>query len=227
MARPVQADAGATRQRILGEALGLFSAHGAEGASIRQIASAAGVSVAMIHHYFGSKEGLYDACIAAMDAELAALRDPLLAALVPSPAPSSLPPSGDRARGGVPTEAALAAVIAQVARAGFRLARQHQTALRLLQREILSQGSLPAARQREVQLPFLDQVAPWLEGALHRPPGSTRLALQSLVMLTARYALSSPAELALFAPGHPHPPDAVADHLVEVALRLLALEPSP
>ncbi|MFF0791703.1 TetR/AcrR family transcriptional regulator [Streptomyces spiralis] len=47
-----------TRAVIRDEALGLFAAHGPEAVSVRQIASAAGVSPALVVHHFGSKEGL-------------------------------------------------------------------------------------------------------------------------------------------------------------------------
>ncbi|WP_306185346.1 MULTISPECIES: TetR/AcrR family transcriptional regulator [unclassified Streptomyces] len=47
-----------TRAVIRDEALRLFAAHGPEAVSVRQIASAAGVSPALVVHHFGSKEGL-------------------------------------------------------------------------------------------------------------------------------------------------------------------------
>ena len=41
----------------------LFAAHGYNGASVRQIATAAGVDPALIHHYFGTKEKLFRAVL--------------------------------------------------------------------------------------------------------------------------------------------------------------------
>src|SRR5260370_37799722 len=52
-----------TRRRILETALDLFSAHGYEGASTRQIAEGPGVNLPAIQYYFGNKEGLYRAVI--------------------------------------------------------------------------------------------------------------------------------------------------------------------
>ena len=48
-----------TRQAILDAARTTFAELGFAGASIRRIASAAGVDPALVHHYFGSKEKLF------------------------------------------------------------------------------------------------------------------------------------------------------------------------
>ncbi|ACU72472.1 transcriptional regulator, TetR family [Catenulispora acidiphila DSM 44928] len=48
------------RAVIRDEALALFAAHGPDAVSVRQIATAAGVSAALVVHHFGSKEGLRD-----------------------------------------------------------------------------------------------------------------------------------------------------------------------
>jgi AcrR family transcriptional regulator len=50
------------RARIRDAALRLFAERGIEGATIRDIARAAGVSGGLIRHHFGSKEALRDAC---------------------------------------------------------------------------------------------------------------------------------------------------------------------
>ena len=50
------------RARIRDAALRLFAERGIDGASIRDIANAAGVSGGLVRHHFGSKEGLRDAC---------------------------------------------------------------------------------------------------------------------------------------------------------------------
>ena len=60
MDRP--ADDLTARARIRDAALRLFSERGIEGASIRDIAAAAGVSSGLIRHHFGSKEALREAC---------------------------------------------------------------------------------------------------------------------------------------------------------------------
>jgi AcrR family transcriptional regulator len=59
--RPAHEDLTA-RARIRDAALRLFAERGIDGASIRDIARAAGVSGGLVRHHFGSKEGLRDAC---------------------------------------------------------------------------------------------------------------------------------------------------------------------
>lgn len=51
------------REHILDSAQELFSQHGFEASSVRMIAKAAGVNVAMISYYFGSKEKMFQAVI--------------------------------------------------------------------------------------------------------------------------------------------------------------------
>ncbi|MEU8796242.1 TetR family transcriptional regulator [Spirillospora sp. NPDC048819] len=48
-----------TREKILAEARGLFAEKGYDGASLRAIARAAGVDPALVHHFFGNKEGVF------------------------------------------------------------------------------------------------------------------------------------------------------------------------
>ncbi|MDI6101011.1 TetR family transcriptional regulator [Actinoplanes sp. NEAU-A12] len=48
-----------TRESILSAARGAFAEKGFDGASIRAIATSAGVDPALVHHYFGSKDKLF------------------------------------------------------------------------------------------------------------------------------------------------------------------------
>ncbi|WP_329518592.1 TetR/AcrR family transcriptional regulator [Spirillospora sp. NBC_01491] len=48
-----------TREAILAAARGLFAEKGYDGASLRAIARAAGVDPALVHHFFGNKEGVF------------------------------------------------------------------------------------------------------------------------------------------------------------------------
>ena len=49
--------------RLLQAAAGLFASRSFETVSTRAIAKEAGVDAALIHHYFGSKEGLFQAVL--------------------------------------------------------------------------------------------------------------------------------------------------------------------
>ncbi|TDD82126.1 TetR family transcriptional regulator [Actinomadura rubrisoli] len=48
-----------TREAILAQARELFAEKGYDGASLRAIARAAGVDPALVHHFFGNKEGVF------------------------------------------------------------------------------------------------------------------------------------------------------------------------
>jgi AcrR family transcriptional regulator len=52
-----------TREVILSAAREAFAARGYDAASVRQIAAAAGVDPALVHHYFGTKEELFTATV--------------------------------------------------------------------------------------------------------------------------------------------------------------------
>jgi AcrR family transcriptional regulator len=63
------------RERILMAALRLFGERGFSGASVRDIAAEAGVSLGLIRHHFGSKEGVREALDRQVIARFAALLD--------------------------------------------------------------------------------------------------------------------------------------------------------
>lgn len=52
-----------TREAILAAAREAFAERGFDAASIRGIATSAGVDPALVHHYFGTKEQLFRACV--------------------------------------------------------------------------------------------------------------------------------------------------------------------
>jgi TetR/AcrR family transcriptional regulator len=53
------ANAHGSKQRILKQALGLFSSKGYDATSVREICSAAEITKPTLYYFFGSKEGLY------------------------------------------------------------------------------------------------------------------------------------------------------------------------
>lgn len=201
MARPVNADSNATRMRILESATLLFSERG-DRSSVRDIAKGADVSLAMVHHYFGSKDDLYSACVEAMYEKLAELRAHLLGAVHPDSVDS---------------------VLEQSVRAVFRFARAHLPTVRLLMRSVVTAGALDVERREGFLLPFLDQVSQLVAPSSGRSAEELRLPLQSLVFLHGRYAIADADELMLVT-GTSSSADAVRaveDHLVATARRLL------
>lgn len=64
--KPTRRGAKATSEAIVQAAAELFSARGYDAASTRDIAEKAGVNVALINRYFGSKARLFDAAIVPM-----------------------------------------------------------------------------------------------------------------------------------------------------------------
>ncbi|MFE1250358.1 TetR family transcriptional regulator [Streptomyces sp. NPDC058735] len=61
--RPPRTESAGTRERILTAARDEFSERGYEKTSVRGIAKAAGVDPALVHHYFGTKEQVFEAAI--------------------------------------------------------------------------------------------------------------------------------------------------------------------
>ncbi|MGW4194288.1 TetR/AcrR family transcriptional regulator [Streptomyces sp. NPDC005004] len=61
--RPPRTESGDTRDRILAAAREEFSERGYEKTSVRGIAKAAGVDSALVHHYFGTKEQVFEAAV--------------------------------------------------------------------------------------------------------------------------------------------------------------------
>ena len=177
MARPVHANAEATRKRILDAASLLFAERDQGGASFRHIAREAGVSIGTVHHYFGGKDALHQACIDAMYDDLAGLQ----AALWPALAVTD------------PEQ-----VLSTAVHEAFAFARQHRQSLVLLMREVIRRGELDPVRRAENQRPFLEQAAAVLSERTGAEPARARLALQSAINLIVRYAIASDQDLLLF-----------------------------
>jgi AcrR family transcriptional regulator len=68
--RPVAADAGLSRRRVVGEAIRLADREGVEGLSMRRLAGDLGAGAMSLYHYVTSKEELLDAMIDMVFAEI-------------------------------------------------------------------------------------------------------------------------------------------------------------
>jgi AcrR family transcriptional regulator len=207
VARPIGADAEATRARILAHAARLFSERGGGHTSMRDIAGAAQVSLATVHHYFSSKDELYRSAVDAMYVELSALREELMAAVVGA--------------------SDLKGVIEEAVRTAYRFARAHRPAVQLTMRTTIDLGGeLPEERRTGHLLPFLDEGAALLAQMTGLPEERARLSLLSLNHLITRYALTAPGEMGIVTAKRSEQAAerAIEDHLVLAARSLLALD---
>ena len=213
MARPRNADPEQTRRRVLGAAAEAFTAAGRDGASMRQIARGAEVSIATIHYYFGSKDRLFDAVMADAWQTLGGTMPMARVLLDLRHAVRGLTPDQTRQ------------AIDDLVRGSFRQLRAERGSLQLIMQSVLTEGSLdPSWRDGAVD-PFLDEVSQLLSQTTKLEPAELRLRLQSLVALASRYALSSDLELARMT-GAPSDADGVSrteDHLVSIAHLLLGV----
>ncbi|WP_327718554.1 TetR family transcriptional regulator [Streptomyces sp. NBC_00490] len=76
--RPPGTESADTRDRILTAAREEFSERGYEKTSVRGIAKAAGVDSALVHHYFGTKEQVFEAAVEVAFAPALKMRDVVL-----------------------------------------------------------------------------------------------------------------------------------------------------
>ena len=207
MARPVAADAEATRARVLSSATRLVSEHGIEGTSIRDVAAGANVSLATVVHYFGNKEGLYEAIIDAMYAELEQMRDVLFASVAPSP------------KGTLDVDA----LVKDVAKAAWSFVRAHKSAHRILLRNVLDEGGMRADLRDKYLRPFLDDVALLLAPATGLSKQHVRMTAQTIVNVIVRYAFHNAAELEIITGEKDveRANAAIERHIVDVARGLL------
>lgn len=203
MARPKNASAPETRRRLVGVAGELFATRGLGEVSLREIAKAANLTAPAVLHHFGSKEGLYEECIAALDERLSAMRGEIAAAVA----------------GASDVDSALESAV----RAIFGVARRNQAAIKLLLRHVADTGEIGTGRRERQLLPFLAHGATLFAGLTGRRENELRLVLQSMVFLVGRWAVVSPRE-AIAVTGVRGPQKAFAAieaHLVDVAKRQL------
>jgi TetR/AcrR family transcriptional regulator len=67
---PARRDPAATRKGLLRAAVAEFAKSGFAGARVDEIANTAGVNKQLVYHYWGSKQGLYLACLESVYAEI-------------------------------------------------------------------------------------------------------------------------------------------------------------
>jgi AcrR family transcriptional regulator len=208
MARPVGANAEETRRKILKSASHLYASFGFEGTSVRQIARGADVSLGMIRHYFGSKEGLYRACMATAYGVYAEL--------------------GQQIKIGVSSGGAPDKVVGEATRAGFRFAVDNRAACKLVLWDLMEQETWRHEHGDREMLPFIREAAKVLAEVLNQDVGQTALRIRSLIFLVARYATADHDEIAALVTGDTTAKaddatrGAIEEHLADLGARLFA-----
>jgi AcrR family transcriptional regulator len=207
--RPKNANAAATRARILEQAARLFAERGRGETSVRDIAGASGVSLATVHHYFGSKDELYAAAIDAMYEELEELRGELLTAFESGPASP-------------------VAFLEETVRTTYRFARDHLNAQKLVMRSVIDTGEIPEERREGFLLPLMGETAAMVSAITGLDKPRVALALHSINQLIVRYALIADVEAewmsrVIFDEPEGEPRAILEDHLVYCARALLNL----
>ena len=193
------ADGADLRARLLDATVACFARHGIAGSSLRQIATEAGVTPALLHYYFGAKDALLEAVIEErLMPVMQGLRGPLLQA-------------GDDPR----------ALIRGFVRAVLATALAHPWLPQLWVREVLHEGGglRPLMQQRigpMLPLALAERFA--LAQAQERlnPRLDPRLLVASLVGQTMFMAASAPIWRGVFDAG-----DVDADALCNHVLALL------
>ncbi|MEC7983919.1 MAG: TetR family transcriptional regulator [Myxococcota bacterium] len=192
MARKANRSAQATKKNILLNAQFLFSERGLDGVSVRDIASRSNVNVALISHYFGGKQGLYDRCIESLYSDISTVQPLLIQTL----------------QNGAKTPMLMSTIVKEA----YRFACQHRGSLRLLQRDILQKGYFDHDKRNHYLLPLLAELEKLFPDV---PAPQLRLGLQSLIFLIVRYALSTTQELSLLVPEKTH--EELMTHLTQMA----------
>ncbi len=200
-----------TSESILDAAEELFARQGFSATTTKQIGSAAGVNPALIHYYFGNKEGLYRALLRRLFESIIARGGQQLAA---KPAPDA----AVRALVGIQSDIMV----------------EHPSFPRLLARELVDQGMTHAgeyvARLSDTLFRRLcELIRGGQEAGLFRRDMDPRFAAVSVVSLVPYFHIARPVVGILLDSG-PEGPDeeamrAYGRHAAEFALAALAARP--
>lgn len=202
MARPPQANSDATRAKILKAATQLFASQGDGKTSMRQVAREAGVAQATVHHYYETKEGLYDACFQAMIVDLAQLIQGLRDHLEDSA------PLSHRVQGAV--------------RTAYRFAGEHRSSVRLMNRQILEAGAGAHGTRQDLLFSFIHAATPALLADSRLNRTQLNIALYGLTCLLVRICVAESQELARIIPGVAR--QDLEEHLGDLAVRMLGCQ---
>ncbi len=166
-------DADRTRARILKAAEKEFAAHGLAGARVARIAQAARVNQRMLYHYFGSKQGLYEALLLHLDETFTRQLDPALDRLEEDPL----------------------SALADAVRHYFDLVSGHPTISRLTLSEVLAHPNRPLSyefTERDPGMRMLGRVLPLIEQGRKRGQLTDRVNVPLALSFAATICLIYP-----------------------------------
>ncbi len=206
MARPTNADAEATRSRILDVACELLAERSPSDFSNREVARRAAVSVSMVNHHFGSKRELIHSCLETMYEGIDVIGAKLVSAM------------GD----GTPLSILFDRAIIN----GYRHVRKYQAFVRILMVGVINDGDLDSVPRPTFDHPGLSQVMTLLATSLGLTPLEVKLRLKSFLFVISRYAAGSEASLEHLCEGASSTQSAIEDHLLGLA-RLMFPLPRP
>ncbi len=203
MARSIDADPEATRERILAVACELLAF--SDGTfSTREVARQAGVSIGALQYHYKSRAVLVEACMETVYARIKDLAKSFEQHL-----------DGDES----PAEA-----LAKTVRVAFDYLRGNRPFIRLLITTIIGSSDAERHESDAVEQLFLDAAATRLAPGSEISAIEAQMRAKSLIMLAGRYAVMSEATLlGLTKCDSIEEAEKVAeDHLVSVAVALLA-----
>jgi AcrR family transcriptional regulator len=203
MPRPSNPTAEAARQRILEQATRLFSENGVGETSIREIARAAEVSLAMVHHYFDSKDGLLKACIASVYSDLAALPNEVQRVMESATSAEDL--------------------LRKVTITEFRFVHARRGLIRLLLRVAIQRGMVGRDATAALNA-LMNMVSDRLAAMTGRSPAEYRIQLRSVMLLIDQYAVNSGGVMDSDVVQTERPPiEVLEENLVKTVLQMFGL----
>jgi AcrR family transcriptional regulator len=171
------------REALMRAGLDLFGRHGFDASSIRQIAQAAGVNSAGIAYHFGGKDGLRQACAAAI---VATMKERVFGAAATMPPLAGLPP-----------EAAVELLVTVVSRVTDFAARtpESETIARFVVREMMEPTSAFETLYEGLVGPVHGRLCLLWAAATGREAGAqaTKLAVFAMVGQVLYFRLARPA----------------------------------
>lgn len=205
MARHAGVSPEETRARLLRAGVELFGERGLDGVTTRELAARAGLTLGALHHYFATKEEMYEHVSRAVDDAVTAFVRALTASLDPG--------------------AGFEAQLERVTREGWRFARAHHAEVRFRFREWF-EGAASAQRMAN-ERQGIERASALVSALSGVAVFDTRVRLFSMMFTAMRLAMASGRELSVVRTLEGSDED-LENALVAMSHRLFVLEaPAP